>query len=96
MPSLSCEAFLISLSQAAEGRISFTMDMWSDQNRRSYLAITAHWIAKLKGTTVLHLKTALIAFHRLYGGHDGKSIAQIVLCLLDRAKITVKVNTYDP
>jgi len=75
MPSSSCEAFLISLSQAAEGRISFTMDMWSDQNRHSYLAITAHWIIMLKGTTVLQLKTALIAFYCLYGRHNGKSIA---------------------
>lgn len=70
------------------------MDMWSDQNRRSFLAITAHWVATLKGTTILHLKTALIAFHRLHGGHDGKSIARTVLRLLDRAGITVKVNAF--
>jgi hypothetical protein len=41
------------------------MDAWSDQNRRSYLAITAHWIGRVGGTTSLQLKAALIAFHRL-------------------------------
>ncbi|KAI0263898.1 hypothetical protein BGY98DRAFT_905398, partial [Russula aff. rugulosa BPL654] len=50
---------------AAMGQVSFTMDIWSDQNRRSYLAITAHWIAKCGDTEALALKTALIAFHHL-------------------------------
>jgi hypothetical protein len=68
------------------------MDVWSDQNRRSFLAITAHWIIEVEGTSALQLKTALIAFHRLHGRHDGKSLAETVLKLLDRAKITVKVS----
>jgi hypothetical protein len=84
-------SFLISFTQAAVGKISFTMDIWSDQNRRSYLAITAHWIAMISGTTALELKVALIAFHQLCGGHDGETLAGVVLQLLDRAGITVKV-----
>ncbi|KAF8870156.1 hypothetical protein BD779DRAFT_1409123, partial [Infundibulicybe gibba] len=28
------------------GRISFTADIWSDGNRKPYLAITSHWIAR--------------------------------------------------
>lgn len=67
------------------------MDIWSDHNRRSYLAITAHWIAMTLGTTALELKAALIAFHRLRGDHDGESLAEVVLQLLDRAGITLKV-----
>ena len=67
------------------------MDIWSDHNRRSYLAITAHWIAMIHGTTALELKAALIAFHRLCGDHDGESLAEVVLQLLDRAGITLKV-----
>ena len=42
-------------------------------------------------TTSLQLDAALIAFHRLHGDHDGKSLADIVLQLLDRAGVTVKV-----
>jgi hypothetical protein len=76
------------LLKAAVGKISFTMDIWSDQNRQSYLAITAHWIL---GTTALELKAALIAFHRLCGNNNGKSLAEVVLQLLDRAGITGQV-----
>lgn len=65
------------------------MDLWSDQNRRSYLAMTAHWIAP---TSPLQLRTALIAFHRYYGRHDGITLAAVVLRLLDRAGITLKVR----
>lgn len=72
--------------------MSFTMDAWSDQNRRSYLAITAHWIGHVAGTTALQLKAALIAFHRLQGGHDGKSLGRVVVGLLDRVGITVNVS----
>jgi hypothetical protein len=80
------------LIQAAIGQISFTMDIWSDQNRQPYLAITAHWIAKITGTNSLQLKVALIVFHRLRGNHDGETLAEAVLDLLDRAGVTVKVR----
>ena len=73
------------------GQVSFTMDIWSDQNRPSYLAIMAHWIAKCGDTEALVLKTALIAFHHLCGNHDGMTLADVVLLLLDRAGITMKV-----
>lgn len=82
---------LICSTQAAVGQISFTMDIWSDQNRRAHLALTAHWIAMITGTSALQLEAAMIAFHRLRGDHDGESLAEIVLQLLDRAGITVKV-----
>jgi hypothetical protein len=78
--------------QDAAGRISFTADIWSDSNRRGYLAITSHWIARDKATQRLELKRALLAFHRLHGSHDGKSMAEAALHLLDRAGITAKVR----
>ena len=74
------------------GRISFTMDMWSDQNLRPYLAMMAHWIAEVEGTTALHLKSALIAFHCLRGRHNGKSLTKVIMQLLDRAGVTMKVR----
>jgi hypothetical protein len=84
---------LLALAQNAAGRISCTTDVWSDQNRRPYLAVTAHWIAKSEGSS-LQLKASLIAFHRLRGSHDGKTLAKTVVELLDRAGITVKVSTF--
>jgi hypothetical protein len=80
------------LNQASKGQVSITADVWSDQNLRPFLAMTAHWVAKVEGGTGLQLKTALIAFHRLEGRHDGKTLAEVVLQLLDRAQITVKVG----
>ncbi|KAI5896314.1 uncharacterized protein SCHCODRAFT_02471500, partial [Schizophyllum commune H4-8] len=29
---------------AAVGKVSTTMDVWTDSNMRSFMAITAHWI----------------------------------------------------
>ncbi|KAH7918397.1 hypothetical protein BV22DRAFT_998179, partial [Leucogyrophana mollusca] len=29
----------------AAGRVSFTTDIWSDDNLRPFLAMTAHWIS---------------------------------------------------
>lgn len=83
---------LISRVQDALGQVSFTTDIWSDQNRRSFLAITAHWIAKVAGTSSLQLKVAVIAFQRLQGHHDGVSLGTTILGLLDRAGVTLKVR----
>ncbi len=85
---------LIFFIQAALGQVSFTMDMWSDQLRRPYLAMTAHWIAKAEGASesTLELKSALIAFHRMRENHSGKKLAKTVIYLLDRAGVTVKVR----
>jgi hypothetical protein len=55
--------------------------------------MTAHWISKPEGSSSLQLKGALIAFHRLRGRHDGKTLAKTVVELLDRAGVTVKVST---
>jgi hypothetical protein len=85
------------LIQKAAGEISVTADIWSNQNCQSYLAMTAHWIAKVDETTALNPKVALIAFHCVLGTHigthDGKLLAKPVLQLLDRAEITLKVKT---
>jgi hypothetical protein len=66
--------------------------MWSDRNRRSYLCVTAHWISRDKTTKGLSFKNALIAFHQVIGGHDGMSLAQTLLQLLDRAGIASQVS----
>jgi hypothetical protein len=67
-------------------------DIWSDKNHRPFLAITAHWISKVEGTSALQLKASIIVFHRLRGDHNGESLARIVLQLLDRAGVTLKVR----
>jgi hypothetical protein len=76
----------------AVGKVSFTSDLWSDKNLRSYLCLTAHWIARDKRTGALELKCALIAFHNVTGRHDGVNLANVLVALLDRAGVTANVR----
>jgi len=77
----------------AVGKINFTADTWSDQSRRPYVCVTAHWIARDRTTDSLMLKACVIAFHRLYGDHSGEVMAETLIHLLDRASITVNVGS---
>ena len=87
-----CLKFLI---QNSVRRISFTTNIWSDQNLQPFLALTAHWIAKIESMDALQFKKALIAFHRVRGRHDADSLAVTTLALLDRADVTLKVRPVD-
>lgn len=82
----------ISYLQAAQGKVSFTSDLWSDSNLRPFMALTAHWIAKADHISALVLKVALIGFHHVPGSHTGELLALVILHLLDRAGVTEKVS----
>jgi len=86
----SSRAILFITHQNAPGRISFTADIWSNQSRYPFLAVTAHWIEK-DDSGHLKLRVALIAFHRLRGSHNGRRLAKITLQILDQVEITAKV-----
>ncbi|KAG2147387.1 uncharacterized protein EDB93DRAFT_1250525 [Suillus bovinus] len=76
----------------AQGKISFTSDLWLDQKLCPFMALTAHQTAKEEQTSVLVLKAALIAFYHIPGSHTGKSLGSIILHLLDRANIAKDVS----
>ncbi|KAG2350045.1 hypothetical protein BDR05DRAFT_832935, partial [Suillus weaverae] len=59
-----CEYFKVLKQDLAisEGKVSFTTDLWSDDNRHPFLALTAHWIAQQERTSQLVLKATLLAF----------------------------------
>jgi hypothetical protein len=65
--------------------------MWSKKDRQPFYAITAHWIYKTK-TGNLKLATRLIAFHRFWGRHNAKNLAEVTFKLLDRVESTAKVR----
>ncbi|KIK24333.1 hypothetical protein PISMIDRAFT_42359, partial [Pisolithus microcarpus 441] len=65
-------------------------DIWSDENYRPFLAITAHWISKGDQPGTLKMKAGLVAFHHIPGNHTGINLAETTLRLLDRASITEK------
>lgn len=80
------------------GKISTTMDMWSDSNLAPFMAVTAHWIQGVWEETVgakrlvLKLRADLIGFQRVPGRHDGEHLAVAFLFITDRIKITEKVT----
>ena len=81
--------------QKAEGKISFTADIWTDDNSKNlYLVITAHWIALEDRTAMLGLKAGLIAFHYLPGSHTGTVLSSEILGLLNRAKVANNVSIW--
>jgi hypothetical protein len=84
------------LFQNAEGRCSFTLDLWSNANRSSYLAMTAHWMTCKKHTNALQLHSELIVFHHMKGRHTGEAIANTVMHLLERADVVEKVSFSQP
>jgi hypothetical protein len=92
-PLISIHSLTNHYVQDSVGHVLVTMDIWLDQNHWSYLAMTAHWITRLKETGALQLWAALITFHHLCVGHDSKSLANIAIGLLDRAGHCQSKNT---
>ena len=82
------------------GKISLTMDMWSDPNLTPFMAITAHWIEGVTEETVngpklvLKLRADLIGFERVPGRHSGEHMAHAFLHVTDSLKITNKVHKH--
>lgn len=76
--------------QDALGRISLTSDMWSDLNRRSFMAVTAHWMAK-GSPDQLVLCSALITFREVDGCHTGDNLGQILFDIIQDIGIVHKV-----
>jgi hypothetical protein len=68
--------------------------MWSDPNLRPFMAVTAHWIEPKTVQTAegpvtdLQLHADLIAFHNLPGRHTGEHLANALVFILDRLKMT--------
>jgi hypothetical protein len=82
------------------GKISMTMDMWTDSNLTPFMAVTAHWIEGTTEQTVngpklgLKLHADLISFQCMPGHHDGEHLTHAFLFITDRLKITEKVVVY--
>ena len=79
------------------GKISFTMDMWSEPNLVPFMAVTVHWIERSYEETVggeklvLKLQANLIGFQRVPGCHDGEHLAHAFIYVTDCLKITENV-----
>ncbi|KAF5373365.1 hypothetical protein D9757_009741 [Collybiopsis confluens] len=76
--------------QNAEGAVSITDDIWTDIEKRSFLAITGHWImGKMVKTSMgekkeLVMRSALIGFVCLPGSHTGHHIAEAFVSVMEK------------
>jgi hypothetical protein len=88
---------MTSTQQKSIGKISFTMDIWTDTNLSPFMAVTAHWIeATMEDTPnglqkILKLRADLVGFHHMPGRHDGKHLVHAFILITDRLDITEKV-----
>jgi hypothetical protein len=91
---ISLRYLCLNLLQEAPGKISFTTDVWTDLNMRSFMAVTAHWLEEYTapgGMKSLRQRVELVGFMRVPLAHTGKHLASLFLQVLDRLSITTKV-----
>ena len=80
------------------GKISFTMDMWTDFNMKSYMAVTAHWLQQVslqrseRLQSKLDFRSDLVGFVHVPGSHTGDRLSKVFLHILDRLNISNKVS----
>jgi hypothetical protein len=67
--------------------------MWSKGDLQPFYAVTAHWLYEDKNKNI-KLATRLIAFHRFWGRHTAKNMANVTLKILDRAGTTANVSFF--
>ncbi len=70
------------------GKVSFTMDVWTDFNIKAYMAVTAHWLQKVSlQQSKLTLCSDLIGFVHIPSFHTKERLAKIFVHILDRIKL---------
>ena len=79
--------------QNVEGRISFTMDLWSDPNLDSYMVVTAHYMSRARTDGQLEYRCGLIAFKYIEGAHSGVNLAMHFFKLVDSLGVAHKVHS---
>lgn len=82
-----------SLQQAAEGRISYTSDLWSNLKLTSFMAITAHYAAKDEHGNLV-IRSRLIAFRAVSGSHTGVNLGAIFFGILKEYGLLHKVTVF--
>jgi hypothetical protein len=80
------------------GKVSFTMNIWTDLDKKPYMAVTAYWLeqASLQMSGRLQQKinlcTDLIGFVHIPSSHTGERLAEVFLWILKRFKFTENGN----
>jgi hypothetical protein len=66
------------------------MDIWSDPDRKAYMAVTAHWMEYHQKH--INLRADLLGFVNVAGSHTGERLAEVFLFIIDRLGIDKKVS----
>ena len=91
---------MLNLFQESFGKISCTMDLWTDPSLWPYMAVTAHWLQAVKEESPtgsffrLTLRCDLIGFHRIPTRHTGEHLASTFMWIIDRLNIAHKVRFF--
>jgi len=72
----------------APGRLSFTVDLWTSPNIKSFMGITAHWV-----DNEWSLKSTIVDFIHVQGVHSGRNLATAFKDVCLDFGILDKVNT---
>ena len=81
------------LYQHAERHISFTSDLWSNLKLTSFMAITAHFVARDERGNLI-VRSRLIAFRMVSGSHTGVNLAGTFFNILKEYGLLHKVRCF--
>jgi hypothetical protein len=76
--------------KSSVGRISYTMDLWSDPNLNPFKAVTAHYYTRNTQGKILY-RSGLVAFHYTPGSHSGESLYTHLFNIIDQLGVAHKV-----
>jgi hypothetical protein len=79
--------------QESLGRVSLSIDVWSNGQLQSFLGVSVHWISRHKNTRQLQLRSGMLAFRHFNGSHSGENMARHLFDLLKRTNLLCKVFT---
>ena len=69
--------------------LTLTADAWTAENGCDLLDVTTHWI-----DATWEYRECVLAFRELSGKHDGKSMASILLEIIEEFKLQAKVSLF--
>jgi hypothetical protein len=69
------------------GKVSFTMNIWTNLNMKAHMAVTAHWLQNKALQSKLTLCSDLIGFVHIPSSHTGERLAKVFIHILDRIKL---------
>ena len=76
------------------GKISFTMDLWTDFDKKPYMVVTAHWLKQESKGQKITLHTDLIGFMHIPGSHTGEHLAEVFFLIINCLNLVKKVSFF--